>query len=62
MASPWASLPNELVAKILEYTDYKTVTACRRVSRSVTQVLSFVDQIHMVLIGDDTSCAAASKT
>src|SRR6266702_286414 len=34
------SLPNELVSKILEYADYKTVTACRRVSHSVIQVLS----------------------
>ena len=33
------SLPNELVLKILEHVDYKTITACRRVSHPITRVL-----------------------
>ena len=32
------SLPNELVLKILEHVDYKTITDCRRVSHSVIRV------------------------
>ena len=51
-------LPSEIVSKILEYADYKTVITCRKVSD-----LRFLDQVHKpVLIGTDTiSCAAASK-
>lgn len=46
------SLPSELVSKILEYADYKTVTAGRRVSHVVIRVLSskFISQCLLVLV------------
>lgn len=46
------SLPSELVSKILEYADYKTVAAGRRVSHLVIRVLSskFLSQYLLVLV------------
>ncbi|KAF8268331.1 hypothetical protein EI94DRAFT_1727955 [Lactarius quietus] len=43
------SLPNELVSKILEHADYKTVTACRRLCRRFKDIVDMTVSLRYIV-------------
>ncbi|KAF8268330.1 hypothetical protein EI94DRAFT_1829564 [Lactarius quietus] len=43
------SLPNELISKILEHADYKTVTACRRLCRHFKDIVDTTASLRYII-------------
>jgi hypothetical protein len=43
------SLPNELVSQILEYSDYKTITACRRLCRCLKDIVDTTVSLRYIV-------------
>ncbi|KAN0129678.1 hypothetical protein V8E53_012498 [Lactarius tabidus] len=43
------SLPNELVSNILEYADYKTVTACRMLCRRLKDIVDTTVSLRYIV-------------